>query len=60
MLIKFHELNDDVKDIVFKRNSFQNWDLLKKEFINFKFNSIINKEKTWEKYINTFNQLIER
>lgn len=59
-MIKFHELNDDIKDIVFKRNSFQNWDLLKKEFINFEFNSIIGKEKTWEKYINTFDQLIER
>lgn len=59
-MIKFHELSHDAKDIVFKKTSLQNWSLLKKEFINFKFNSIIGKEKTWEKYINTFVNLIER
>ena len=59
-MIKFHNLKEDAKDIIFTKSSLQNWNLLKKEFINFEFNSIIGKEKTWEKYINTFNQLIER
>ena len=59
-MIKFHDLADEEKNFILSENKNFNWDLLKKEFINFKFNSIIGNEKTWEKYINTFNQLIER
>jgi 5'-3' exonuclease len=56
-MIKFHDLVDEEKNFVLSENKIFNWDLLKKEFINFKFNSIIGKDKSWEKYIQTFKSL---
>ena len=59
-MIKFHDVENDKEDITFLVNKESRWEDLKKEFINFEFNSIISKDKTWEKYIETFNCLFER
>lgn len=59
-MIKFHDMSEDSQSIVYEKPSSIDWQLLKKEFINFEFNSIIGKEKTWEKYKNTFKHLQER
>ena len=59
-MINFHDIEDDKEDITFLVNKKPCWEDLKKEFINFEFNSIISKDKTWEKYIKTFNYLFER
>ncbi len=57
-MIAFHDLEKDSENIVFtyNKNNLQ-WNLLKEKFINFEFNSIVSKEKTWNKYINTFENL---
>lgn len=58
-MIKLHDLSEESKEFeISKKNKF-NWEELKKEFINFEFNSIIGKEKSWNNYIKTFN-LLER
>ncbi len=59
-MIKFHDIEDDKEDIAFLVNKKSCWEGLKKEFINFEFSSIIAKDKTWEKYVKTFNYLFER
>jgi DNA polymerase I len=57
-MISFHKLEDDSESITFtfNKNNLQ-WDLLKEKFENFEFNSIVSKEKSWVKYINTFKSL---
>ena len=57
-MIAFHDLAKDSENIVFtyNKNNLQ-WNLLKEKFISFEFNSIVSKEKTWNKYINTFENL---
>lgn len=56
-MIAFHDLANDAQNITYTSPEVFDWDLLKKEFIKLEFNSIIGKEKTWNKYINTFNAL---
>jgi DNA polymerase-1 len=56
-MIKFHDMINDKKDIQMLSKGNTQWKELKKEFTNMDFNSIIGKEKTWEKYINTFANL---
>jgi 5'-3' exonuclease len=56
-MVKFHDLNDKEEEFEKSKPSSCNWEGLKKEFINLEFNSIIGKEKSWEKYINTFSNL---
>ena len=55
-LIRFHKLNKEEQEEI---EWFETNDLnpvgLKEEFTNMNFNSIIGKETTWNKYINTFN-----
>ena len=55
-LIRFHKLNEEEQEEI---EWFETNDLnpvgLKEEFTNMKFNSIIGKETTWNKYTNTFN-----
>ena len=54
-LIKFHTLSKEEED---QLNWFEVKDFnpvgLREEFTNMNFNSIIGKEKTWEKYVSTF------
>ena len=57
-LIKFHNFSEnETKSIRWYQIPTENWDNLKNEFTNMSFNSIIGKEKSWEKFINTFSNL---
>ena len=56
-MIKFHSMDSDSKDIQTLSEGKVQWEELKKEFTSMKFNSIIGKEKTWEKHVNTFANL---
>ena len=61
IMIKFHDLNEDANEIAYhKANTNEStWSMLKENFTNMGFNSIVNKDKTWNKYVNTFN-ILER
>ena len=58
-MIKFHDLDLKEKDEIqyFKLKSKPNWEDLKNTFKAYEFNSIVDKDKTWNKYINTFKNL---
>ena len=56
-MIKFHDLGEDSKNIKSTKTTQTNWQELKDLFSKMEFNSIIGKEKTWAKYINTFSKL---
>lgn len=56
-MIKFHDLTFDEKDIQYSLPEVISWDLLKEIFVKYSFNSIIGKEKSWLKYMNTFSKL---
>ena len=57
-MIEFHDLQEDENNIRFvSLDKTYDWNLLKKEFMEMEFNSIIGKEKTWDKYIKTFDKL---
>lgn len=57
-MISLHDLTTDSKDIQYFTGPEQRmWDDLKDVFAQFEFNSIIGKEKTWKKYIDTFEKL---
>lgn len=57
-MIKFHDVTPDVDTIQFTLNQNKlEWNLLKETFQNYDFNSLVAKEKTWDKYINTFSNL---
>ena len=56
-MIRFHDVSPYSKDIKTSIVRSPDWSLLKKEFINMEFNSIISKDKTWQKYIKTFENL---
>ena len=58
-MIKFHELNNSEVNTL-QLHSLSNkpdWNNLKQIFINYDFNSITKKDKTWNNFINTFNNL---
>ena len=58
-MIKFHELNNS-EITSLQLHSLSNkpdWNNLKQIFINYEFNSITKKDKTWNNFINTFNNL---
>lgn len=56
-LIKFHDLNEEeINNIQYYPIPQTNWDKLKEEFTNMEFNSIVSKEKTWNKFTNTFER----
>lgn len=59
-LIKFHNLLEDNEDQnieFFYHQKESRWEELRETFNNMNFNSIISKEKTWQKYIDTFDNL---
>ena len=56
-MIKFHDIGEDYRNIEKSIPEKINWNQLKDLFSQMEFNSIIGKEKTWNKYVNTFNKL---
>lgn len=58
-MIRFHDMTDylDGIDFSFLKQEASYWENLKNEFINMEFSSIISKDKTWQKYIKTFENL---
>ena len=58
-MIEFHDLTQDANDIkIFKPDTF-NWDRLRNIFNEYDFKSLVLKDKSWDKYTNTFNKLQE-
>jgi len=59
-MIKLHDLTEDFNE-VYKFNVIKqkNWKDLREVFSNYEFSSIVEKEKTWSKYINTFECLFK-
>ena len=58
-MIKFHELNNSEINTIqlHSLNNKPDWNNLKQIFINYDFNSITKKDKTWNNFINTFDNL---
>lgn len=56
-MIKFHDLTTDTESFESSRVFNPDWEQLKIKFSEFEFNSIIGKEKSWKKYIKTFENL---
>ena len=56
-MIRFHDLTEEKLNIEYTLPQNPNWNNLKNEFINMQFSSIISKDKSWNKYINTFQNL---
>ena len=56
-MIKFHNLKIDAINIESTKILNPDWEKLKLIFSELEFNSIIGKEKSWEKYIKTFKSL---
>lgn len=56
-MIKFHDLTSDEERFELSRVFSPDWEQLKIKFSEFEFNSIIGKEKSWKKYIKTFENL---
>ena len=56
-MIKFHDLTEDTESLELSRVLSPDWGKLKIKFSEFEFNSIIGKEKSWEKYTKTFENL---
>lgn len=62
-MIRFHDLKEDINDIEYSNIILESkqtkWEDLKLEFSKMSFKTITEKEKTWDKFINTFNNLIK-
>lgn len=56
-MIKFHDLTTDAESFESSKVSNPDWEQLKIKFSEFEFNSIMGKEKSWKKYIKTFENL---
>ena len=58
-MIKFHELSsNEISTLQLHRlNDKPDWNNLKQIFIDYEFNSMTNKDKTWNNFVNTFNNL---
>ena len=58
-LIRFHDMSEFEDDIEFTCADIDsnNWSKLKENFISMEFNSMTSKDKTWNKYVNTFQKL---
>ena len=58
-MIKFHTLNkDDINSISYSLiDNLSDWSSLKDIFTNYEFKSLVGKEKSWNNFINTFNNL---
>jgi len=59
-MIKFHDLVNDTELFEMSRVLEPKWEELKLKFSEMEFNSIIEKEKSWQKYIETFKNLERR
>ena len=60
-MIKLHTLESDAENIkYFDMPKSHMWEELKSVFEQYDFKSMISKEKTWQKYTNTFDKLFER
>lgn len=62
-MIKFHDLNDDINEIKYYNKilieGYINWEQIKSEFSFMGFKSIVEKEKSWNKFKDTFEKLLE-
>ena len=58
-MIKFHELSsNEISALQLHRlNNKPDWNNLKQIFVDYEFNSMTNKDKTWNNFVNTFNNL---
>ena len=57
-MIRLHDLTDDVEGILhYPKIHNEKWQELKDLFSSYEFNSMVGKETSWKKYIDTFNQL---
>lgn len=58
-MIKFHELDEnEITNIrLSSLDSSPDWPTLKDIFISYDFNSMTKKDKTWNNFVNTFNNL---
>jgi 5'-3' exonuclease len=56
-MIKLHDIKSDSGFTYYSTPLGCDWDNLKEEFTNMEFNSIVSKEKSWEKFKNTFKKL---
>ena len=56
-MIKLHDIQNDLGFTYYSMPETCDWEKLKEEFYNMEFNSIISKDKTWEKFTNTFKNL---
>jgi len=57
-MIRFHDITEEQDNIEFTiPKEVPGWSSLKEIFSNYEFNSLVGKDSTWEKYINTFNNL---
>jgi DNA polymerase I len=60
-MIKLHDLTTDASDIqYFSGPKRELWNDLKEVFKDFEFTSIVGKDVTWQKYINTFENLFTK
>ena len=59
-MIRLHDLSDDVQSInYFDTIKSNKWNELKQIFENYDFSSMISKEKSWDKFTKTFDNLWE-
>ena len=60
-MIAFHSLKGDESNIeyLFANTSSETWSELRERFSFFKFNSICEKDRTWNKFVSTFSKLEE-
>ena len=59
-MIRLHDLNSDVQNInYFDTIKSNRWNDLKQEFENYNFSSMTSKEKSWDKFTKTFDNLWE-
>ena len=59
-MIRLHDLNSDVQNInYFDTIKSNRWNDLKQIFENYNFNSMTSKEKSWDKFTKTFDNLWE-
>ena len=58
-MIKFHELSsNEISTLqLHSLNDKPDWNNLKQIFVDYEFNSMTNKDKTWNNFVNTFNNL---
>lgn len=60
-MIKLHDLKEDAENInYFSKAENEQWDAVKSIFHKYEFNSMVSKDKTWNKYTSTFTKLFKR